>query len=117
MIALPDFLDVIKIGIETDRGSGILNVADDCPMFLQDIFDLLADHWGYRRPKRIADGWFTAAARIFDLVSRLTGIPVPLNPDILAMGKMPSVADTTKLKTEFGYQVKYRALADGLGKF
>lgn len=114
LIHIADLLEVIRLGIEDPDLDGILNVADDQPLLLQDFLDALAKHWGYSRPLRLPEPFFFAAAHGFDLVSRISGCAVPLNPDILRMGMTSSVADASRLKTEIGYKLKYPSLTEGL---
>jgi len=114
LIHVDDFLNLARIGIEDPRLEGILNVADDRPLLLQDFLDSLASYWGYSRPWRLPESFFFAAARGFDLFSRITGSAVPLNPDILRMGMTSSVADTSRLKEQIAYKLKYPTFEAGL---
>ncbi len=114
LLHLDDFLDLARIGIEHPRLEGILNIADDRPLLLQDFLDSLASHWGYRNPWRLPESFFFAAAQGFDFFSRITGSAVPLNPDILRMGMTSSVADTSRLKEQIAYKLKYPTLEEGL---
>ena len=114
LLHMDDFLELARMGIEDARFEGILNIADDRPLLLQDFLDSLASHWGYRSPRRLPESFFFAAAHMFDLFSRITGSRVPLNPDILRMGMTSSVADTSRLKEQIGYKLKHPTLEKGL---
>jgi hypothetical protein len=104
LLHLDDFLDLARISIEDQLLEGILTIADDRPLLLQDFLDSLASHWGYRSP----------SAKGFDLFSRITRSAVPLNPDILRMGMTSCVADTSRLKEQIAYKLKYPTLEQGL---
>lgn len=111
---IQDFLNVLSLGIDDPQWTGILNVADSEPLLLQEFMDALAQHWGYRKPLRLPDPFFFAAAHCCDLGSRIFGTSVPLNPDILRMGMTSSVADISRLTVELGYKLKYPTLREGL---
>ncbi|HSP06956.1 MAG TPA: NAD-dependent epimerase/dehydratase family protein [Acidobacteriota bacterium] len=114
LLHVRDLLEIIRLGIETPGMDGILNVADDHPLLLQDFLDTLAAQWGYRKPIRLPAPFFFAAAHGLDLFSRVSGRAIPLNPDILKMGMTSSVADVSRLKHELGYTLKYPTLNEGL---
>jgi nucleoside-diphosphate-sugar epimerase len=114
LLALPDFLEVMKCGIEESSIDGILNVADDHPILLQQFLDNLADHWNYPRPFRLPEIFFSAAARMFDIASRILDCAVPLNPDILRMGMMSAVCDTSRLNSVMNYKLKYPTFREGI---
>ena len=114
LLTLPDFLDLTRLSIEDSSMHGILNIADDAPLLLQDFMDQLAEHWGYSHPIRLPERFFTSAAYALDLVSRLFHCAIPLNPDILRMALTSAVADTSRLRMELGYRLRYPTLADGL---
>lgn len=114
LVHIADLLAVIRLGIENHNLDGILNVADDHPLLLQDFLDTLASHWGYRKPIRMPEPCFFAAAQGLNVFSRIFGSSIPLNPDILRMGMTSSVADISRLKNEVGYRLQYPTLQEGV---
>jgi len=114
LLALPDFLEILQFGIEDLQIQGIVNIADDSPILLQDFLDRLAKYWGYSRPFHLPRNLFVAAAKSFDLLSRIFRCAIPLNPDILRMAMTSAVADTDRLKSELRYRLRYPTIAEGL---
>lgn len=114
LLHIHDFLEVLSLGIHEPELTGILNVADSEPLLLQDFIDALARHWGYRKPLRLPVPVFHATARLCDLIARICGNTIPLNPDILKMGITSSVADISRLTDELDYKLRYPTLREGL---
>jgi nucleoside-diphosphate-sugar epimerase len=114
LLSLPDFLEITKYSIERVDLDGILNIADDRPIVLKDFLNLLAQYHNCSKPHILPEGLFRFAANSFDLISRIFRCTVPLNPDILQMGMMSAVCDTSRLKNELGYQLKYPTLKEGI---
>src|SRR5262247_4271676 len=46
LLALPDFLDLVRTAIENQHLFGIYNLCDDQPLLVQNFLDRLAVHWG-----------------------------------------------------------------------
>src|SRR5258706_13420985 len=49
LLALPDFLNIVRIVIETENLSGIYNLCDAEPLLLRDFLNRLAQHWTYSK--------------------------------------------------------------------
>lgn len=79
LLALPDFLEILRLGIEDFQIQGIVNIADDGPILLQDFLNRLAKYWGYSRPLHLPKDLFVATAYSFDILSRIFRCRIPLN--------------------------------------
>ena len=114
LLALPDFLNVVRVTIEKDNLSGIYNLCDDQPLLLQEFLDRLARHWGYRPPRRLPEYFFHAAAAICETVAGVCRTGTPLTRDMIAMGMTSVVADTDRMKREIVGQLDYPTLRQGI---
>jgi len=114
LLALPDFLNIVRIVIEKEMISGIYNICDDQPLLLQDFLDRLADHWNYSRPWRIPTWAFYAAARFCETSAAVFRTAAPLTRDFVQMGMTSVVADTSRMKNELVADLLYPTLAHGL---
>ncbi len=114
LLALPDFLDTVKVAIDNENASGIYNVADDLPVTLQEFLDTLAMQWGYRKPWRLPEGIFPVAASCVESFALLFRTKSPLTRDFIRIGMASSVADTTRMKADLLPKLSYPALRDGL---
>lgn len=114
LIALPDFLRGATASIESERASGIYNLADDEPRTLQDFLDVLADHWRYPRPWRAPEWAIFAAAGGCELFASIFGTASPLTRDFVRIGMASCVADTSRMKRELLPSLEYPTLEAGL---
>ncbi len=115
LLALPDFLTVVRVAAEGRHITGIYNVADDQPVTLQDFLDTLADHWGYRRPWRCPRWSCYAAAACCEVWATVFRCRSPLTRDFIKIGMGSSVADTSRMKRELLPRLAFPTLRDGLG--
>ena len=53
LLALPDFLTIIRIAIEKENLFGIYNLGDDQPILFEEFLNRLAQHWHYPKPIRL----------------------------------------------------------------
>jgi nucleoside-diphosphate-sugar epimerase len=114
LLALPDFLAAVWAAIVEDGVCGIYNICDEEPLLLQEFLDTLASCWGYRRPLRLPDAVFTGAAALCERAAMLLPVPAPLNRDILAMGRMSVVADTSRMRKELLTALSFPTLREGI---
>jgi len=114
LLAIPDFLRGVAAAIESDKASGIYNLADDEPLTLQDFLDRIADHWGYPRPRRVPEWSVFAAAACCEVFASIFGTRSPLTRDFIRIGMASSVADTSRTKSELLPTLEYPTLRDGL---
>ena len=114
LLALPDFLNIIRIAIEKDNLFGIYNLCDDEPILLQEFLDRLADHWHYPKAIRLPESAFHAAACFCETVAAVFHTATPLNRDIIQMGMTSVVADTSRMKREIISILIYPTLQEGL---
>jgi NAD dependent epimerase/dehydratase family enzyme len=114
LLALPDFLNIVRIGIENDTLSGIYNLCDDQPLLLQEFLDRLAKHWNCAKPYRIPDWCFYAAAVLCENFATVFHTATPLTRDIVRMGMTSVVADTGRMKREIVGELRFPTLAHGL---
>ncbi|MFY9271036.1 MAG: NAD(P)-dependent oxidoreductase [Candidatus Manganitrophaceae bacterium] len=113
LLALPDFLTLLKIGIERDDLFGIYNICDDRPLLLQDFLDGLAAQWGYPKPWRLPAFSFYLAAVLSEVVATILKTPSPLTRDIIKMGMTSVVADTSRMKRELLPDLAYPTFREG----
>ena len=114
LLALPDFLKIVEIGIEKNDLSGIYNLCDDQPLLVQDFLDRLAAHWGYSKPWRLPAAAFYVAATLCELSAALFNTPAPLTRDIVRMGMTSVVADTSRMKNELMPRLMCPSITEGL---
>jgi nucleoside-diphosphate-sugar epimerase len=114
LLALPDLLRIISIGIENDDLKGIYNLCDDQPLMLQEFLDRLAQHWGFNKPWRLPSFSFYLAAILCETIATVFHSSTPLNRDMVAMGMTSVVADTTRMKNEIVSELLYPTLNEGL---
>lgn len=114
LLALPDFLRIVEVAIERDNISGIFNVCDDQPLFLQEFLDRLACQWGYRKPWRLPAFSFFCAAEIMEAMATIFHSRTPLTKDMLCMAMTSVVADTSRMKRELIAELAYPTLMEGL---
>lgn len=112
LLALPDFLRIVEIGIERDDLSGIYNVCDDQPILLQEFLDRLAIHWGYRKPWRLPAFAFYAAAAICETFATVFRTGTPVTRDIVRMEMTSVVTDTRRMKRELVPKLRYPTFND-----
>ena len=114
LLALPDFLKAVTAAIEGVSVSGIYNVADDCPVTLQEFLDTIAMHWGYPKPWRCPRWMFPVAGASCETFASIFGTKSPLTRDFIKIGMASSVADTSRMKRELLPQLEYPSLKQGL---
>jgi nucleoside-diphosphate-sugar epimerase len=114
LLALPDFVRIVEIGIEKDNLSGIYNLCDDQPITLQEFLDEIARHWGFKKPRRLPCFSFYLAAMLCETFATIFRTGTPLTRDIVAMGMTSVVADTTRMKNEIVSDLMFPTLRDGL---
>jgi nucleoside-diphosphate-sugar epimerase len=113
LLALPDLLHLIKLAIERPEVYGIYNLCDDQPLLLQEFLDELAIMWGYAKPWRLPAGAFFGAAVLSEVFATVFRTAAPLNRDIVKMGMMSVVADTSRMKNELLAELSYPTLKEG----
>jgi nucleoside-diphosphate-sugar epimerase len=114
LLALPDFLQCVRVAIDRLGVTGIYNVADDEPVTLQEFLDALAAHWGYPRPLRCPRWMLYAAAAGCEVFAGIFRTKAPLTRDFIRIGMVSSVADTTRMKRELLPALAYPTLREGL---
>jgi len=114
LLALPDFLTVLRMAIERPDVSGIYNVADDQPMTLQEFLDTVAEHWGYAKPWRCPRWVFPLAGASCEAFASVFGTKSLLTRDFIKIGMVSSVADTSRMKRALLPRLAYPTLRHGL---
>ena len=114
LLALPDFLNIVRIVIESKNISGIYNLCDDQPLLLQDFLDRLAAHWSYFKPWRMPKWSFYAVAIVSEIVAMVFHTATPLNRDMVQMGMTSVVADTSRMKHDLVSDLTYPTLTQDL---
>lgn len=114
-LALPDYLTCAAQALEQESASGVYLVADDRPLLLPEMADLLARHWGYRRPRRLPRAAFFAAAVGCEAFALAFGTASPLTRDAIRIGMASHACDTSRMKAELLPKLEYPTLEEGLG--
>jgi nucleoside-diphosphate-sugar epimerase len=104
----------VAAAIESEKASGIYNLADDEPLTLQEFLDRIADHWGYPRPRRVPEWSVFAAAACCEVFASVFGTISPLTRDFIRIGMASSVADTSRTKSDLLPLLEYPTLREGL---
>jgi len=100
LLALADFLSIIRITIEKENLFGIYNLCDDRPLLLQEFLDRLTGHWHYPKSIRLPESAFHAAAYLCETFAAVFHTATPLTHDIVQMGMTSVVAETSRMKRE-----------------
>jgi nucleoside-diphosphate-sugar epimerase len=114
LVALPDFLAAVLAAIENESARGIYNVCDDKPLTIQEFLDQLAGHLGCRKPWRLPEWMFYAAAVSCETIAWLFKTTAPLTRDILKAGMTSAVADSSRMKRELLPRLAYPTLDEGI---
>lgn len=114
LLALPDFIKIVEIGIENNDLSGIYNLCDDQPMTLQAFLDEIARHWGFKIPMRLPFFVFEITAVLCETFASIFRTNTPLTRDIIEMARTSVVADTTRMKKEIVPKLLFPTLKEGL---
>jgi nucleoside-diphosphate-sugar epimerase len=114
LVALPDFLAAVLAAIENDSATGIYNVCDDRPISMQEFLDQFAAHLGCRKPWRLPEWMFYAAAVRCETIAWLFKTTTPLTRDILKAGMTSAVADNSRMKSELLSRLAYPTLDEGI---
>jgi NAD dependent epimerase/dehydratase family enzyme len=114
LLALPDFLNIVRIAIENEHLSGIYNLCDDEPLLLRDFLNRLAEHWNYSKLWHMPSWTFYATAVLCETLATVFHTATPLTRDIVRMGMTSVVADTSRMKSEIVADLMYPTLAHGL---
>jgi nucleoside-diphosphate-sugar epimerase len=114
LVALPDFLAAVLAAIEEERATGIYNVCDDKPITIQEFLDQFAAHLGGRKPWRLPEWTFYAAAASCETIAWLFKTAAPLTRDIVKAGMTSAVADNSRMKSELLPRLAYPTLRDGI---
>lgn len=113
-ISLDDFLDCAEAALVRPGISGVYNLGDDEPITLQHFLDLMADHWGFRRPVRLPAWIFYAAAAAVEAYATVFHTASPLTRDFIRIGMASYVSDTTRMKSELVSELRHQSFAQGV---
>jgi len=114
LISKVDFCAASAAAIASDSANGIYHLGDEGKVTLQETLDLACDHWGAARPWRMPLPLIYGAARMSELVSRVTGLASPLTRDFLDIGRVSYYGDTTRMRNELLPVMRYPTIYDGL---
>ena len=114
LISTPDFLTALRAAIQNQDTSGIYQVCDDGPLYLQDLLDKMADHWGYSGPWKLPSSMFHLAGWGCEMLCLLTGTAAPINRDIIRAGMTSCVADNSRMKRELLPALAYPTIDHGI---
>lgn len=114
VLALPDFMSCVAAAIESSSVSGIYNLADDRPLTLQELLDMVAAHWGFPRPWRWPEWSFYLAGWCCEAFALVFGTRAPLTRDFIRIGMAPYVCDTSRMKKDLLSELRFPTLQDGL---
>ena len=114
LLALSDFLNIVRIAIEAENPSGIDNLCDNQPLFVQDFLDQLAGHRNYSKPWQIATWIIYAAAGLCESFATVFHTATPLTRDIVRMGMTLVAANPNRMTNDLVRDVMYPTLAHGL---
>jgi nucleoside-diphosphate-sugar epimerase len=115
LISITDLLAAVERAVAAPGARGVYLLGDDRPWLLQDLLDTLADRWGFRRPRRLPEWMFFAAAATVEAFSRITGSPSPIHRDLMRIGMVSHVCDTGRMRAELLARLTHPTLDDGWG--
>jgi nucleoside-diphosphate-sugar epimerase len=93
-----DLAAIVVAALESPRASGVFNASDDSAIKMGDWFDLVADHAGLARPRRVTRA---DAARA-----------VP--PELLSFMRESRRLSNERMKAELGVRLRYPTVSDFL---
>ncbi len=103
-----------KQAIEQDDIARIYNLGDDNPLTLQDFWDLLCEHWGYKRPWRLPIWTFYTASYFSELFALILHKYSPLTRDFIKIGMSSAVMDTQRIKKSLLSRLQFKNIYEGL---
>ncbi len=93
-----DLARIIFAALTQGRPGRVYNAADDTPMKMADYFDLVADHYGLERPRRIS--WAEAQKEI--------------SPGMLSYMNESRRITNDRIRRELGVRLRYPGVKEGL---
>jgi nucleoside-diphosphate-sugar epimerase len=93
-----DLAAVVAAALESERAHGVYNASDDGTIKMGDWFDLVADHAGLARPRRVTRA---EAARA-------------VSPELLSFMRESRRLSNERMKADLGVRLRYPTVTDGL---
>ncbi len=109
-----DYLRATEAAALRPGVEGIYLVGDEAPVTLQDFLDRACRAWNSPRPWRAPLWSIYAAARLCELYALALGTVAPLTRDLITIGRVPHVADTTRMRRELLEDLVHPTLESGL---
>jgi nucleoside-diphosphate-sugar epimerase len=113
LISVTDFVLAVEQACRSPRASGVYLLGDERPMLLQDLLDTMAVRWAFRRPLRLPEWMFTAAASAVEGFAFAFRTPCPIHRDLMRIGMISHVCDTARMKADLLPELRYPTLDEG----
>jgi nucleoside-diphosphate-sugar epimerase len=114
LISIDDFLEAAKQAVIKESVSGIYQLGDEKPLYLQDFLDLMAEHLGYAKPWRLPVWCIFTAAQLVEIYARIFHTKSPLTKDFIKIGMVSYTGDITRMKKELLPILKYPSIDKGI---
>ena len=113
LISKTDFAEAVKQALLKEGITGTYNIGDDGIQTLQDYLTFACSVWKTHPPWRMPDWLIYAAARCFELSSKLFGTRSYLTKDFIDIGKVAYYGDTRRMKQDLLPNLKYPTMREG----
>lgn len=114
LISIDDFLEATKRAMLKDTVSGIYQLGDERPVYLQDFLDMMAEHLGYAKPWRLPVWCIFAAAQLVEIYAKIFHTKSPITKDFIRIGMVSYTGDITRMKEELLSNLKYSKIDEGI---
>jgi nucleoside-diphosphate-sugar epimerase len=115
MVAVENAVDAALAVATAERASGVYIVTDERPYSQAEIAETIAGLLGRRQPKKLPRGPLLAAGRAADLVSKLTGIALPISADRVLKLSNGTRFSAARIERELGFKPRV-GLREGLAE-
>lgn len=115
MVAVENVVDAALAVADDERASGTYLVTDERPYTQAEIAETIAGLLGRSNPRRLPRWPLLLAGRAADLVSSLTGIPLPISADRISKLSNNTRFSAARIERELGFKPRVE-LREGLAE-
>lgn len=113
-ISKNDFLSAFENAIIKQNIKGIYHIGDEGVQTLQDYFETVCPHWGYKKPWQMPIGLIMLFANCCEKYSLIFGTRSLLTRDFIKIGMVSYYGDTKRMREELLPELEFRNFKEGL---
>jgi len=114
LISIDDFLEATKQAIIKPGVSGIYQLGDEKPVYLQEFLDMMAVHLGCKKPWRLPEWCIYFAAGTVELFAKIFNTKSSLTKDFIRIGMVSYTGDISRMKNDLLPNLKYPDIKSGI---